>query len=84
MAVGPAHGGLDGQVQPVEPDVERHLDPAQDRGGDIVEGDLEPGDRGGAHAATLRRSIMTQSYAPRKCRPHRTYDDRTAFRSELP
>ena len=31
-------------MQPVEPDVERHLDPAQDRGGDIVEGDLEPGD----------------------------------------
>ena len=28
MAVGPAHGRLDGQVQPIEPDVERHLDTA--------------------------------------------------------
>ena len=45
-------------MQPVEPDVERHLDPAQDRGSDVVEGDLEAGDDDGAHAATLRRSIV--------------------------
>jgi hypothetical protein len=40
-------------VQPVEPDVERHLDTAQDCGLDIVEGDLEPGDRVGTHFSTL-------------------------------
>src|SRR5262249_35103896 len=28
MTVGPTQGGRDGQVQPVEPDVERHLDAA--------------------------------------------------------
>jgi hypothetical protein len=29
MTVGPAHGGLDCEMQPVEPDVERHFNPAQ-------------------------------------------------------
>ena len=53
MAVGPAHGRLDGQMQPVEPDFERHLDAAQDRGLDVVEGDLEAGDGVGAHAASF-------------------------------
>src|SRR6266511_3002264 len=62
MAVGPSHGGLDGQVQPVEPDVERHLDVAQDRGLDIVEGDLETGDGVGTHAATLRRSLSAAQF----------------------
>src|SRR5947209_614248 len=57
MAVGPAHGRLDGQVQPIEPDVEWHLDAAPDHGLDVVESDLEPGDGGDTHAATLRRSI---------------------------
>ena len=57
MAVGPAHGGLDDQVKPIEPDVERHIDAAQDRGLDVVERDLELGDGGGTHAATLQRSI---------------------------
>jgi hypothetical protein len=28
MTVGPAHYGLDGKMQPVEPNVERHLDAA--------------------------------------------------------
>jgi hypothetical protein len=51
MAVGPSHGGLDGQVQPVEPDVERYLDAAQHHGLDVVEGDLEASDSGGTHAA---------------------------------
>ncbi len=32
VAVGPAHGSLDGQLQPVKPDVERYLDATQDRG----------------------------------------------------
>ena len=62
MAIGPAHGGLDGQVQPIEPDVERHLDAAQDRGLDAIEGDLEAGDGVGAHAATLRRSSAVAQF----------------------
>ena len=57
MAVGPAHRGLNGQVEPVEPDAERHLDAAQDRRLDVVEGDLEAGDRVGGHAASLRPSF---------------------------
>ena len=44
-------------MQLVEPDSERHLDAAQDRGLDVVERDLEAGDGVGAHAASLRRSI---------------------------
>src|SRR5271155_1713817 len=62
VAVGPAHGRLDGQVQPVESDVERHLDAAQNRGLDVIEGDLEAGDGGGAHAATLRRSAPAAQF----------------------
>jgi hypothetical protein len=32
MTVGPAHCGLDGKIQPIEPDVEWDLDDAQGRG----------------------------------------------------
>ena len=39
MAVGPTHRGLNGQVEPVEPDAERHLDAAQDPRLDVVEGE---------------------------------------------
>ena len=46
----------------VEPDVERHLDAAQDRGTNVVEGDLEPGDGVSAHAATLRCSIVAAQF----------------------
>jgi hypothetical protein len=53
---------LDGQVQPVEPDVERHLDTAQNRGFHVVEGDLETGDGGGGHAATVCRSISAAQF----------------------
>ncbi len=62
MAVGPAHGGLNGQMQPVEPDVEWHINAAQDCGLDVVEGDLETSDGGGTHAATLRRSISMAQF----------------------
>src|SRR6266542_597337 len=44
-------------IQAVEPDCERHLDPAQNRGLDVVERNLEADDGGGTHAATLRRSL---------------------------
>jgi hypothetical protein len=57
VAIGPAHCGLDRQVQTIEPNVEWHLDAAQNRGLDVIEGDLDAGDGMGAHAATLRRSI---------------------------
>src|SRR5215469_1246629 len=62
MAVGPAHGGLKGQMQPVEPDIERHFDAAQGHGLDVVESDLEAGDSGGTHAATLRRSSSADQF----------------------
>src|SRR5207245_11242581 len=62
MAVGPAHGCLDGQVQPIESDVERHLDAAQDHRLDVVEGDLGVGAGGGTHAAILRRSISVAQF----------------------
>jgi hypothetical protein len=62
VAVSPAHGRLNGQVQPVEPDVEGCLDTAQDRGADVVERDLEPGDGVGAHTATLQRCIATAQF----------------------
>lgn len=61
VAVGPAHGGLDSQMQAVKPDVERHLDSAQNCRADAVEGDRKPGDSGGTHAAILQCSpVMAQ------------------------
>jgi hypothetical protein len=54
MTVGPAHGGLNDLVQAVEPDVERHFKSAKDRRLHVVECDLETGNGGGTHAATLR------------------------------
>src|SRR6266566_6356082 len=62
VAVGPAHCGLDRQMQAVESDVEGHLDAAQNRGLNVVEGDLHAGDGIGAHAATLRRSISAAQF----------------------
>lgn len=49
-------------MQTIEPDVERHLDAAQDHGLDVVEGDLEASDGGGTHAAILRRSISVAQF----------------------
>src|SRR6185436_15671786 len=43
VTVGPAHRGLDHEMQTIEPEIERHLDPTQHRGLDLVEGDLEAG-----------------------------------------
>ena len=62
MTVGPTHGRLHGQVQPVEADVERHLNAAQNRALDRVEGDLEAGDGDGTHAATLRISLSLAQF----------------------
>src|SRR5260370_28382163 len=59
MTVRPAHRRLDREVQTVEPDVERHLDTAEDRGFYIIERDLEVGDGVGTHAARLRRSLSS-------------------------
>jgi len=54
MTVGPAHRGLDRQMQAIEPDGIRYLDTAQNHGRDVIEGDLEASDGVGNHAATLR------------------------------
>ena len=62
MTVGPTQGGLHGQVQPVEPNIERHLDAASNRGLDSIEGDLETGDGVGTHAANLRRSLSLAQF----------------------
>lgn len=66
VAIGPAHCGLDRQMQTIEPNVEWHLDAAQNRGLDVIEGDLEAGDRMGAHAATLRRSLSLAQFRGKK------------------
>jgi len=55
VRVGPAHGGLDCQMQAIEPNRDWHLDAAQDLGLYIVEGDFETSD--GGHAASLRWSF---------------------------
>ena len=49
-------------MQPVEPDVEWHINAAQNRGLDVVEGDLEASDGVGTHAASLRRSISMAQF----------------------
>lgn len=51
MGVGPAHCGLDHLVQPVEPDLQRHLDLAHRLRINIIQDDPEAGDEG--HAAIL-------------------------------
>jgi hypothetical protein len=65
MAVGPAHRGLDGQMQALERDIERHFDAAQDRWQNVIEGDLEAGDRVEGHAATLRPSFAVAQFQGR-------------------
>ena len=62
VGVGPAHGRLDREMQTVEPDIERHLEAAQNWGPDVVEGDLETGDGVGTHATSLRRSISAAQF----------------------
>jgi hypothetical protein len=49
-------------MQAVEPDVERHLDAAHDRGLDAVEGYLETGNGAGVHAATLQHSLSAAQW----------------------
>jgi hypothetical protein len=49
-------------MQPVESDVERHLDAAQSHQPAVVEGDLESVNGVGAHADTLRRSIFAAQF----------------------
>ena len=50
MRVGPAHGHLQCQVQPVQPDISRHLQGAGDSGLDVLQGDFDLDD---AHAASF-------------------------------
>lgn len=57
MAVGPAHGSLQHEVQTIQADRQRHLDVAHDSGFDMVELDPKVGDAGGGHAARLRPSL---------------------------
>jgi len=57
-----AHGRLKHQVQAIEPDRERHLDPALHRRFDVVEGDFEARDAVGGHAARLRRSSFRAQF----------------------
>ena len=61
VGIGPTHRRLNHQMQAIEAYIERHLDAAQDRRLDVVEGDLETGDGIGTHAATLRRSYPRPS-----------------------
>ena len=53
VVVLPAHGGLDHEVQPVEPDVDRDLDAAEDPRLDLVELDAQAGDVGQARFLPL-------------------------------
>jgi hypothetical protein len=53
-------------MQTIEPNVEWHLEAAQNRGLDVIEGDLEAGDGMGAHAATLRRSLSLAQFRGKK------------------
>jgi hypothetical protein len=53
VRVGPAHGGLDDEMQEVQADVGRHEAPHDD-GLDVVERDLEDGDRGCGHGPQHR------------------------------
>jgi hypothetical protein len=62
VAVGPAHRRLDCKMETVEPDRERHFEAAHHERFDVVECDLEAGDGGSAHAASLRRSCSGAQY----------------------
>ena len=62
MTIGPSHGGLENQVQMIESNCQRYLDPAPDHRFDVVERDLEMGNGVGDHAARLRRSIARAQF----------------------
>jgi hypothetical protein len=49
-------------LQPVEPDIEGDLDAAKNRRFNVVERDLQAGDRIANHAATLRRSLAAGQF----------------------
>jgi hypothetical protein len=56
MAVGPAHGSLQHEMQAVQADRQWNLEPAHDGRFNIVELDPQVSDRSGGHAARLRLS----------------------------
>ena len=68
MAVGPAHGGLEHQVQVIKPDGQRHLNAAQHCGLDVIEGDLEPDDAVAGHAAAFPSLAWAQFQGSSSCR----------------
>src|SRR4051794_9258796 len=68
MAIGPAHGGLEHQVQAIKPDGQRHLNAAQHCGLDVIEGHLEPGDAVAGHAAAFPSLAWAQFQGSSSCR----------------
>jgi hypothetical protein len=66
MAVGPAQGGLEHQVQAIKSDGQRHLNATQHCGLDVIEGDLEAGDAIAGHA--VARAVRFDVSADRTSR----------------
>lgn len=59
VAVRPPHRGLKHQVQTIQADRQRHLNPPQDNGFDVIESDSELDNTGGSHVARLHASWAT-------------------------
>lgn len=55
VAVGPPHRGLEHQVQAIQADFQRHLNPSQDNRLNVIKFDPQSGN-GGGHGATLQGS----------------------------
>jgi len=56
MGVRPSHRGLEHQVQTIQTDFDRHLDPSPDNRFNVVKLNPESGNGGGGHARRLRAS----------------------------
>src|SRR5919107_1066036 len=55
-------------MQAIKPDGQRHLNAAQHRGLDVIEGDLEPGDAVAGHAAAFFSLAWAQFQGSSSCR----------------
>ena len=62
MRVGPAHGHLQCQVQPVQPDISRHLQGAGDSGLDVLQGDFDLDDAHAGRCCTDRVSSVNTGF----------------------